>query len=77
MNMSRKKIDFYGNDVVPNEDHNLKSNVENLRLSVIVQGKKILEEIIKFLCEYKAVSLVDEKSNKSKDLLKQLEVMSS
>ena len=40
---------------------------------MIVLGRKILEVVIKFLCEDKAVNLVDEKSNKANDFLKQLE----
>ena len=67
-------MEFYRNDVVPNEDLNRRLNIEN---EVIVKGRKILEEVIKFLYKRKAVSLVDEKSKNSKDLFKQLEVYST
>ena len=67
-------MEFSRNDVVPNEDLNRRLNIEN---EVIVKGRKILEEVIKFLYERKAVSLVDEKSKNSKDLFKQLEVYST
>ena len=67
-------MEFSRNDVVPNEDLNRRLNIEN---EVIVKGRKILEEVIKFFYERKAVSLVDEKSKNSKDLFKQLEVYST
>ena len=67
-------MEFHRNDVVPNEDLNRRLNIEN---EVIVKGRKILEEVIKFLYERKAVSLVDEKSKNSKDFFKQLEVYST
>ena len=67
-------MEFSRNDVVPNEDLNRRLNIEN---EVIVKGRKILEKVIKFLYERKAVSLVDEKSKNSKDLFKQLEVYST
>ena len=67
-------MEFSRNDVVPNEDLNRRLNIEN---EVIVKGRKILEEVIKFLYERKEASLVDEKSKNSKDLFKQLEVYST
>ena len=47
--MSSKEMEFDGNDVLPTEDHDLRISMKNPRLRLIVKGRNISQELIKFL----------------------------
>ena len=72
--MSSKEMELDGSDVVPSEDHDLRTSMENLRQRDDSQREEHITGSHQVFLKGQSSQLVDGQSNQAKYVLKQLEV---